>query len=194
MVSIVGSLLLVVVALFLFFDFIQPEFSSVANLKGQIAGENDFLQTETKTVTAVQNVITEYQKQGGNQGNVALAIPAGQDVAGALAQVYGIAQINSVTIQSISVSAPTLQTQTKTASSTNTVKPLGSYTLQIGGSGTYEALKNFLFGLETNIRIFDVKGLSIAPATVAGSNPGRGAVPQDLFSYNITATTYYQTN
>jgi hypothetical protein len=47
-----------------------------------------------------------------------------------------------------------------------------------------------LLGLETNIRIFDLKGLSLQPALVGAA--GKGA-SQNLFTYTMAVAVYYQT-
>jgi hypothetical protein len=80
-----------------------------------------------------------------------------------------------------------------TASTVQIIKPLGQIVLQITAAGSYENLKSFLMGLETNIRIFDVQGISITPAqtpVVFGKN--LNTVSPDLFTYNIKVVTYYQ--
>ena len=188
LVSILGSLGLVVIALVVFFDIVQPEYDTIAQTKGTIVGENAILQTETQAVTAAQKVISEYQNDSAGQAAVNLALPGKEDLAGALAQVYGLAQNNGIVVQGITVSASAGQKAGGTTAAA-TVKPFGVLSLQISAGGSYESLKNFLAGIETNIRIFDLKGLSISAA------PGKGAGGgQNFFNYNITVATYYQTN
>ncbi len=184
--SIGSALLFIVVALVVLFDLVQPEYGNFQTLKGQLAGEQAFLQSETTAVAQAQTLISQYQGQSASAQTAALAVPTGEDLAGALAQVYGLAaNSKGLVIQTVGVSAPALQSQT--ASSTQLVQPLGTITFQISAIGSYEALQDFLSGLETNVRIFDIKGLSVAPAN------GATGKSQDFFTYNLTVATYYQT-
>jgi len=179
----------VVVALLIFFDLVQPEYTDVMQTKGEIAAENDLYQSESQAVAAAQKIISQYQQQeNGAGGTVALALPAQEDVAGAVAQVYGIAENDGIMIQSMGVSAPIIQAQSAGAASTT---PMGSFSLQVSGTGSYEGFKNFVSGLETNIRILDVRNVSIAPVvqTVA---KGVAAFNPDLFNFSVTVETYYQ--
>jgi Tfp pilus assembly protein PilO len=184
LVSIGSALLLIVVALVVLFDLVQPEYANLETLKGQLAGEQMLFQTETQAVAQAQTLISQYQSQSQSSQTAALALPTGEDLAGALAQIYGLAANNGITIQTVSVSAPTLQQQT--ASSTNLVQPLGTLTFQIAAVGSYESLQNFLSGLATNVRIFDVKSISLNPV---GGTTGKSG---DLFTYSITVASYYQ--
>ena len=53
------------------------------------------------------------------------------------------------------------------------IKPTGTVSFQISGSGSYESIKNFLMGLETNIRIFDVNSISLSARRDPGhKDPG----------------------
>ena len=196
LLSIIIALLLVIVALVVFFDLIQPEYADILQTKGQIAAENDLYQTESQAVASAQKVLGEFQKQqGGGSSAVALALPTGEDLAGAIAQVYGLAANNNLAIQSLTLSAPTLQGTGSGAQTAATTKPLGSFSLQVNAIGTYENFKNFISGIETNIRIFDVRGATIAPASQAATG-GKTIAPasQDLFNYTMTIVTYYQTD
>lgn len=178
------ALVFIAVALIALFDFVEPEYTNFQTLKGQLAGEQAFLQSETQAVAQAQTLITQYQGQTQSAQTVALAVPTGENLADALAQVYGIAANSGIGVQSVSISAPTLQSQT--ASSSVLVQPLGTITFQLGAVGSYEALQSFLGGLQTNVRIFDVKAISITPLV---STTGKS---QDLFNYSMSVATYYQ--
>jgi Tfp pilus assembly protein PilO len=198
--SILLALGFVVIALVALFDLIQPAYANMMMTKGQIAGAQSFLTTEKTAVAQAQQLISQYQNQSQSSQSTMLALPSGPDAAGAVAQIYGLAQNNNITIQTIGISPPTLEQVTQpstggsgTASTVQIIKPLGQIVLQITAAGSYENLKSFLMGLETNIRIFDVQGISITPAqtpVVVGKN--LNTVSPDLFTYNIKVVTYYQ--
>jgi Tfp pilus assembly protein PilO len=188
LVSILGSLVLVVGALIAFFDLIGPEYGAIAQVKGKIAGENQILTTETQLVANVQSVLAQYQQDAANSNMVDMALPNSENVAGALAQIYGLAQNNGMAIQGISISAPTIQLAATPAggdgtASPNATNPIGSFSFQVTAIGTYQSFTNFLSGLETNVRLFDAKTVSIAPLT--GGN---------VMNYTLQVDTYFQSN
>jgi hypothetical protein len=199
------ALLFLVAAFVVFFDLVQPAYNEEQTLRSQLIGETQSLSSEQALVAQAQNLINSYKNGSLAQDNVGVALPPGEDLAGALAQVEGIAQNDNVSITSIALSTPMLDaasTQTDTAGSVpQAVKPLGSFTVSLVGSASYENLKSFLTQIETNIRIFDIKSLSLAPAPViafaaaVGKNTASTSAnigSHDLFSYNISLQTYYQ--
>jgi hypothetical protein len=183
------ALIFVLGAFFVFFDFVEPAYSSVETLRGKQIGEESYLTSQSSLVKQMQSSLNNYENQ--NQANVGLALPSGQNVSGALAQIEGIAATNSVTITNITVSAPTLQVGTSTSNGAMQ-KPLGSFSLKIAGTGAYENFKNFITEIETNIRLFDITGFSLQPLMTA-TGAKSGAITQDMFTGNITVVAYYQT-
>ena len=130
-----------------------------------------------------------------------MALPVGQDVSGALAQIYGIATNAGVTIQTTGISIQAVQQVAPQVSTTggsianaaaagSVIKPTGTVSLQISGAGSYEGFKTFLQGLETDLRIFDVTSASLQPAPVLATKTQAGN--SDMFDYSVTVVTYYQ--
>jgi hypothetical protein len=212
LLSMVFSLLFIIAAFVCFFDLVQPAYGTVQTLRGQLAGEVQSFNFEQAEVTQAQNLIDSHNQENQGTGSVGVAIPDGEDMAGAMAQAEGIAANNGVSITSIGVSAPGLARQsspsagpgqepssTEASSGMSAVKPLGNFSLNIAGSASYENFKSFLDQVETNIRIFDLKTLSLNPApavipVLTGKNAS-GAVSsssRDMFDYQMTLQTYYQ--
>lgn len=189
--SILLSFLFILVSFICFFDLVQPEYQNTEASRSQQLGEQNLLISQTALVQTVQTTLNTYQNETQNTSNIGLAMPSGEDVAGALTQIEGIAENNGIVMTSIAVSPPQVQVKTG-ATSTTTMKPLGSFTLTVTASGSYESFKNFLSELETNIRIFDVKNISLRPSAAAAV-AGKAAPSPDMFTYAITVATYYQT-
>lgn len=199
--SIIFAFLVLVVAAVVFFEFVQPEYGNLMALKGQVSAQQQFLANQQEIATKMQSVLASVGNQASSSQAVNLALPVGVDSAGAIAQLYGLAGASSLTIQSVGISLQAAQqtaSQSTAASAPGTanvaslIKPAGSITFQVTASGSYEGLKTFLQGLETNVRIFDVKALSIKPVPTVTT---AGAVvngSQDLYNYSITVVAYYQ--
>jgi hypothetical protein len=196
------ALFFLIATFVLYFDLVQPAYNSVQLLRGQLAGENQALASEKALVTQAQTLIAAYKQGHGQTAGVSLAIPDGEDVAGALAQMEGIASNNNVVLTGVSISTPGLATDipqsiTTNGTTTATMRPLGSYSVNLTGSASYENFKSFLDELETNIRIFDVKTVAFSPSPSAtgvagGRGSGLGATARDSFDFVVSVQTYYE--
>jgi Tfp pilus assembly protein PilO len=184
-------------ALLIYFEMIVPGYTNLETDKGQELSEQELYTTENNTVTQVQALITTYKSETSSTQLVNLSLPVGPNIASALAQIYGIAASAGFTLESSAIAVQAVQATTAVqtngsssqASAAAIVKPKGTVTFQLQGTGSYESLKSFLAGLENNIRIFDVTGVSIQPfggVAKVGSS--------DLFNYTLTVVTYYQSS
>ncbi len=198
------SVVFLAASFLMFFQLIQPAYSDVQTLKGKELSTKSALEKEQQAIEQAKTLIAQYQSESQAQNNLALAMPAGPNVAGALAQLYGIAQNNGIAINAMSVSAPAIQlaqgAQQKSGTASGggqIIKPRGTVSIQVSALGSYENLKSFIAQIETNLRVFDLTSFSIqAPsggvAVVDSGGKGAPAANPDLFGYNITVVTYYQ--
>ena len=195
------ALFFLVAAFLILFDLIQPTYGDLQTKKGTQLSEQTFLTNEQQVVNQAKNLISQYESESQAQNNLVLAMPSGPNVASALAQIYGIATNNGVTVSNISLGPPTvsLQSQAQAAGTQGALtpgqilKPMGMFSIQLTAVGSYESLKNFLAQLETNIRVFDLTGFSLQGAAApAPSGKAAAAATSDLFSYNFSINTYYQ--
>lgn len=202
------GLLLVLSSLLVYFELIQPAFDAAQQTKAQKNSLQTFLDGERVVVQRVQKLMNSYEGQLEIQRVVSDVLPADKDVAGALAQLYGLAQNNGLSALSFGISvAPTAQKKNVAAADTGVPgasnfetslqKGFSSISFELQLDGSYENLKNFLSALETNIRIFDVQRIEVRAATSAGTGVSTGksvsvSAPASLFGYNIVVKTYYQ--
>lgn len=187
--SLLVSLAFLIATFIFYFDVIVPAYGDMQTLRGRAASEQGLLSQEASTTKQVQELVASYSNESQTAGSVALTLPSGEDISGALTQIYGIAATNNIGIPTMSISlSPVVASSTAVvnASVPSIVKPLGSISFVITANGSYEDFKNFLAEIETNIRIFDVKNVSIqAPLQNSTSS-------QDNFNYNVTIVAYYQ--
>ncbi len=185
----------VIASFVIYFEFIQSAYGDAQGVKAQLLSEQSFLNSEKETIGKVRQLIASYQSQGQVQQAVSAALPTTQDLAGALAQLTGLAQQSALAPQSYSVVVEGLQNLAQTASANGALapvsleKPLGTATFQVKLTGGYENLKNFISLLETNIRIFDLRSLSVQPGTVTGP---QGKPLPDMYSFDMSIKTYFQ--
>jgi Tfp pilus assembly protein PilO len=183
------ALLFIVGAFIFYFDFISPAYQDMEALKGKLVSEQNLLAQESTMVKQVQKNINSYNNATQAQSLISQFLPSTQDISGAVTQIYGIAGINNMSIQSISISPASIipPTVSNSSSSVN-IKSFGSITFSFSVSGSYESIKSFIYDIETNMRIFDIKSLSISPVQSAQGS----SAPKDLFTCNLSIQTYYQ--
>ena len=192
------GLVLLVASLMTYFQFITPAYDETQQIKSKQLGRSFFLKEEQSTIEKVQGLISSYQTQGQIQNAVSLSLPTNPDIGGALAQIYGISKNSGLVFQSASISSLSIQSvdsgaplrdgtgeSVAVAPSFSLQKPIGSVSFNVRLNGSYEGLKDFLDLLQTNIRIFDVKTLSISPAGASGASIG-------IFNYDLSVVAYYQ--
>ncbi len=201
--SIIIAALILAGALVVYFEFIIPAYTNLQLVKGQEEGETTLYANEQQIASKVKSLLVAYQNDASSSQAVAMALPVGPDVSGALAQIYGIATNANLAVQGVQISTQAVQASaalvapsvsgnqlTTAAAAGSIVQPVGTVTFQVTGSGSYESFKSFLQGLETNIRIFDVTAISLQPSPIATTKTQAGNA--DMFNYTITAATYYQ--
>lgn len=192
LISMVVSLIFLVGAFVLFFYFVQPAYQDMLDLKSQL-GNLEVLRAEQEVIFKnLQGLISTYNESQEVREIVSLALPLNPSVAEFVAQINGLAINNNLTAQFYSIS-PILEPviseedrrqEGKEKSITN-VKPVNTISFSARLSGSYSDFKNFLKQLETNVRVFDIKTISIQPASQENS---------DLYFYDLTVETYYQYN
>jgi len=195
MLSAAFSLILLVLALVNYFYFIQPAYEDEQATRGLQISRQSFLDYESSAIKQVKNLIDTYQGQLQIQDAVSLALPPREDLGGALSQIYGLAQGSGLALQGVSATDGGAASVPATASAgssfqTELKKSVSSVIFQIKASGSYESLKTFLSKLETNIRVFDLKTLTIQPVPTVSQ--GRVGQAQNLYSFDLSLVTYYQ--
>lgn len=181
-----ASLVMIAAAVMLFFNFIQPAYSEAQSVRSEQLSRQEFINTQKDVIQQAQALIQEYQGQRELQDQISYVLPLNPDVAGALLQLNSLALANGLRPDTFSIAAPSAQAIVASAvtggSEDLLAKPIGQVDFQLRVTSSYEAFKRFLSQIETNMRIFDMKSLSVSPVGRTNS-----------YTFDITVTTYYQT-
>ncbi len=183
--SSVLALVFIVSAFVLFFDFIQPAYQESLRIRGEEASRRAFVGKQREVIERVKQLVSAYQGNEKIQEVVSLVLPLKPEAAQAIAQLSGMATANGLVPQSFAVSTEAFQNlKGSDPKDANTlIKPIGMLTIQMRLVGAYDDMKKFLKNVETNIRIFDLRTITVQPA---------GKPNQDLFAYDMAVVTYYQ--
>ncbi len=185
MVGTILSLIFIVASIVGFFNFVMPLYREIGVSKSEAAGRAQLLENQKRIVAQVESLVSTYQEGRKLQDIVSSALPLDQEVSQALLQIGGIAQSNNMIPTAFVVTPPAQNVATLRAEArkTSLLKEVSSITIRVDLTGSYEDFKSFIKNLETNIRIFDIKAMTLQPI----GKPG-----QNIYSFNVTVVTYYQ--
>ncbi len=178
--SILLSAALLITSLVIYATLISPEYERVNQLRGELESKTLFLEEERTAITQVQNLIAQYQSVSRLGESLSLALPNEESVSSVIAQINAMAGSSGVLVQSVGINNLPIKPPVSRLSS---ARGLGTLRLQLDLAGSYSGIKRFLQLLETNIRIMDVRSLTIGLA---------GRPDQDIYLYTLTVDTYYQ--
>lgn len=185
LISLAAAVVFLFVALILYFNFIQPAYSDAEQVKSDMLAKQEFVNSQKSAIEQVKKQIAQYQGKGDVVQAISLALPLSKNQADAFHVISGLADVHRLSLQAFAASAAAAQNIAPgQASSTTVVRPSSSLLFQMKFAGSYADFKAFVQNLETNIRIFDVRNIGVAPL----GKPG-----QDFFTFDLTVATYYQT-
>lgn len=178
--SIIVSGIFIIGSLVVYANFIRPAYADIQQLRGELSAKTGLLNNQSQAITKFQNLLVEQQSSSKLQERISLVLPPKENVSDIMNQLQAIASANGVSVQSVGLEYLPIKQAKK---NTDVVKGLGSLRLTMKIFGSYEAFKNFIGSLETNVRVMDVNTLKVEHA---------GRPDQNLFTYNLTVDTYYQ--
>lgn len=176
---VLGTVILVL-AIFVYFNLAQPEFDSVQQVRSEYLGRQQTLDTQEKAVRQVRGLIDKSKLDQGSDSNINFVLPTDPDVANAVAQVSGIADQCNLKLQLIGVNLLALEPATGDA----VAQPLGTLIVQGRLTGDYAGIKRFFQGVETNIRLMDVRAISLQSASVKPED--------DIYNLEFNIAAHYQ--
>lgn len=174
--------LLLIGTLVVYVSFIKPEMDNISEQRSLTLSKETLFTNQKTAVQGVQKLIAQFQSITSIQQDINLEMPIGPNTTQALNQIEAIASLNQVSINSLSIKAePFLPSRQPLA------KRLGTLTANLGLIGSYNNLKAFLRGLETNVRVANVQNLTVTPIGSSGNN-----ISQGNYSLILTVEIYYQ--
>ncbi len=182
------SFVFFVAALIVYFNLIVPAGDEEQRVKAQAISRENFVKNQQVAISQVKKLISSYKGEGELRDVVSSVLPLSPDLAGAFSQLSGLAQVNRLLIRDVTVSTPVNQNAQGNNNADDAVSqplanPFSSVDFQMNVVGSYSDFKSFLKNLETNIRIFDIKKITLESS---------GKPNQEIYNYDLTVETYYQ--
>jgi Tfp pilus assembly protein PilO len=188
LLSMVLAIVMVFAAFFVYFTQIQPAYSDIQGVRSQIYSGNDFLNNETAVVARLQDTLKKYENDPSVEQAVSAAIPAKEDDAAAAHELTALAVSSGLGIQSVAALTASVESVKVSQSAANSdnkfvLRPLGVSNFQLKLAGSYSNFRSFLEKVERNIRIMDMKNVTVEEL---------GKPNQDQYLFTATVATYFQ--
>ena len=177
--TLLASLALLLATIGVYALLLRPAYAQINQLRGDLASKRDAVETQTKIVAQVKELLDRYQSVAGVQQGIAPALPDTVSYPTLIEQVTGLAQFSQLSVEGVSLALLPFK-QVSEAGTGAGVLVIGVVELTVNLAGSYEALKLFLQTIETNIRVMDIVRLAV-------TGPGKGG-----FAYTLTLDAYYQ--
>lgn len=175
---IVLALVFVFAALYVYSNFVKPEYQVISNLRGQLAGKADSLARYQTSFLKLGDML-EGQDITQLKESVSRILPISADDAYVSAQVVGFARLNNLSVVSLSNSIEPIQ-----ATNSSVIKSLGVLETSVSLRGSYGDMRSFLQQLENNLLLMDVRSFSAQAA--------KQQEDSSLLEYALTIVSYYQ--
>lgn len=178
MASLLFAVILLLLSLYVFGNFVKPAFSEIGQLRSELLVSENYLAAQKEAKTSFSNLLADYKNASSIQNLLALALPNKEGVADAVYQIQALSSINKVNILNISVEEGVAEA----LPSKSLIREVGKMKINARISGNYFAFKNFISGLENNIKLMDVKEMEVDGTKGSGEE----------MIYNLAIDTYYQ--
>ena len=174
-------ILIIVIVLFSYYFILEPKYQQVG-----IGGSYniDTLETEFEKRTNYLNDLKQLQEniRKVNQQDIAKLeriLPKDEDIPGIFVELEALALKNNFLISSININEVPEPIKSEVKDKSPIKKLNISLSLVNASGGSYSDLKEFLDGLEYNLRLFDVNSVYFTP---------------DSAYYSVSMSTYYYPN
>ena len=198
MTRFIMPIVLIGIAVAVFFMFAQPIYNDISNLKAQVASYDNALNNskelgnERDALTAKYNAIdpnnlTKLQTLlPDNVNNIRLILEIQQ-----LAMPYGMTLTNvkyDTTSTGVADSSSGVITEQGTAQAP---ADYGTFNLEFSTSGTYDNFISFTKDLENNLRIVDISSVDFSSAIAPVVTPNSKTPAPEIYTYDFKIQTYW---
>jgi hypothetical protein len=182
-ISILFSIFILIASLIVFSYLVKPAYNDMKDERAEIAARLKLIEEYESSLARVQKLLSEYQNAVKFQEMIGLMLPAKQNLPQAVNQVIGLANVNKLAVDILSVQRLAIRPSPRP----ELAKGVGTLRINARLVGDYENFRGFIENLETNVNLMDLASLKMEPWT-------RLKTGEVKFGYTMNIDTYYQTD
>jgi len=178
-------LIFVFVIVLLFLDL--PSYNKVASLKAEIKNYQESLRDKEELLIKVDQLKEVYNNRKNAISKVSFVLPDSKAIPGLIVQIESLTSENGLILEGINFTEKKVKKATRANQEDSGVQPNYNHkTLNVSLrlNGGYLQFKGFLEALELNVRIMDLKKI-----TISSEEDEEGNL---IFTYNLDLEVYYQ--
>jgi len=181
--SILIAIFMFIASLFIYSSLIKSIYAEIKNKRTEIVSRLELINKYETSIKQIQKILSEYQNISQFAETISSILPPEQNVSQSVNQISGLAKINNLIINFLSVQ----QLAITPSSKPDLIRGRGVLRLNFALTGSYENFRKFVQTMETNISLMDLISLKIEPKIETGLKSVK-----DNFSYAMAVDTYYQ--
>lgn len=181
MFSFLVSMVFIFGGMIIYGMMVIPSYDRIQELRATQLSREQFFNDQESVFKQIDGLLTNYKGNGSAQDAVTLSLPNEAQVSQVLGNIQSLAFLNNITLAAAQTEILPFQVPVGAPSY---IKNRGAVKITIGATGNYQDFKKMLSQIETNVRIMDVKQMTI--------KTGAGAASADKLQYSFIVNAYYQ--
>ena len=202
MTRFIMPIILVGIAISVFFVFANPLFNEISTIREEVKSYNEALdnskalENERDKLTAKYNAINPE-----NLAKLEKLLPENVDNIRLILEIEQIALPYGMVLKDVKYNTADVDSALSGSAviqggvSKNSPKDYGIFDLEFSTTGNYRNFINFTKDLENNLRIVDMSSITFSSDSVGpSSNPNSKTIPSEIYKYNFKIKTYWLKN
>lgn len=185
--KLLAGLFIVIIAFGIGFLLLKPSYSQVKNLRTEVKNKEESLAAKQRLFEDIKQLQAQYEEIQEKTKRVLYALPQQADVASLLVQLEAIASQNGMIFESVDFQKEQI-VEERVGQKARVVLPYKTIEIRAEVTGSYNALKNYLKAVESNVRLSDVESIVFSPAEKAQELN----LPVGTYSFSLKINSYYQ--
>ncbi len=201
MMRFVTPIILIGIAISIFFVFTNPIYTGISELKNEAASYNEALDNSKALENERDKLTSKYNSiNPDNLMRLSKLLPENVDNIRLILEIEQIAMPYGMVLKDVKYSTPDANAALGAGAvvqGSNTLKPAskdyGIFDLEFSTSGTYNNFINFTKDLESNLRIVDISSVAFS-SNSANVGVGGKTTSSEIYKYDFKIKTYWLKN
>ena len=193
-------IILIGIAIALFFMVANPLYKDISSLRAQAVSYNEALDN-SKALQAQRDTLTQKYNSIDldNLTKLQKLLPNNVDNIRLILEIEGIASPYGMVLKDVKYDTTSQKDTTGTAVQNNTVagglavkanNDYGTWNLEFSTQGSYSNFLNFVKNLESNLRVVDISSIDFS-SDIGATGAGKSISPSDSYKYTFKIKTYW---
>jgi Tfp pilus assembly protein PilO len=183
-----SGIVVLICAVVVYSLLIQPAYTTIMDLRGQLAAKTDAVSSYQATIAQVNALSSNLGDVSAQQQRASMIMPLGPDSPYFSNQIIGVARQSGLTVDAISIRQAMQPIATAQSSA---IKPIGNLEATVQVTGGYSQIKSFLQAIQNNTLLMNISSVAISVAS-PNSTMGNVKAASSMLTGTISIVSYYQ--